>query len=129
MTPTQTCRDPGTPPIVSAGQFQLKFLTPAINVCAGCRGGYSRAADVKSPPTLPYDLVLVRKEQHLYYNVVLGRQQCSSTMNVHYHANAVCPRFRCPTFDSSKIEIPSDVRARLLSEHWLFLIDSFGLHA
>ena len=57
------------------------------SVCAGCRGGYNR--DASSPPS--DNVILVRREQHLHYNFVTGRQQSSSMMNVHYHANLSCP--------------------------------------
>ena len=77
----------GSPTVVNAGPFQVKLLTPAIRVCAGCRGGYNPEGG-----NSPSNVILVRKEQHLYYNVVTGRQQASSMMNVHYHANLSCPR-------------------------------------
>ena len=44
------------PTVINAGQFQLKFLTPLIKVCAGCRKPYNRASDGKSPPPPPMDL-------------------------------------------------------------------------
>ena len=37
------------------------------SMCAGCRGGYNR--DASSPSD---NVILVRKEQHLHYNVVTG---------------------------------------------------------
>ena len=80
----------GSPTIVKAGPFQVKLLTPSIRVCAGCRGGYNRDASTPSDY-----VILVCKEQHLYYNVVTGRQQPSSMMNVYYHTNLSCPRVRC----------------------------------
>ena len=85
-------------------------------------GGYD-----KGPP--PQDLCLVRKEQHLNYNVINGRQQYSNLSNVHYHANANCPRLRCPDFNPNTVEIPDSVRNKLLPEHWLFLIQVFGIVA
>ena len=57
------------------------------SMCAGCRGGCNR--DVSSPPS--DNVIVVHKEQHLHYNFVTGRQQSSSMMNVHYHANLSCP--------------------------------------
>ena len=111
----------------SAGPFQLKFLTALVKICAGCRGPYSRAADGKSPPSPPMDIILVRKEQHLYFNNVTGRQQLSTPSNVHYHANLSCPRQRCPDFDPNKVEVPHDVKKRLQPAHWLFLVQTFGL--
>ena len=83
----------------STGPFQLKFLTPLIKICAGCRGSYSRSPDGKSLPP-----PLVRKEQHLYFNNVSGQQQLSTPSNVHYHATLSCPRQRCPTFDPNLIK-------------------------
>ena len=111
----------------NSGPFQLKFLTPLIKVCAGCRGAYSQAADGKSPPPPPMDLILVRKEQHFYFNNVMGRQQLSALSNVHYHANLSCPRQRCPSFDPNQIEVPDDVKEKLQPTHWLFLVQTFGL--
>ena len=108
--------------VISSHPFQLKFLTPAIKVCAGCRGDYDRGNPL-------HDLCLVRKEQHLYYNVVNGRQQYSSVSNVHYHANTNCPRLRCSGFNPNMIEIPDSVRDKFLPEHWLFLIQVFGIVA
>lgn len=116
----------GTPAVASAGPFMLKFLTPFIKVCAGCRKGYVRAADGKSTLPPPMDLILVRQEQHIYYNVVNARQQLSSSMNVHYHANQTCPRLRFPEFTPKDLQIPDHVRAKLLPEHRLFLSRTFG---
>jgi len=113
----------GSPTVVNAGPFQVKLLTPAIRVCAGCRGGYDREGG-----SLPSNVILVRKEQHLYYNVVTGRQQASSMMNVHYHANLSCPHVRCVSFNPAKIEIPQEVGAKLSPEQWFFLIQTFGIN-
>ena len=44
--------------------FEIKILTPAIKICAGCRKGYMRASDGKKCLPPPYDLCLVHKEQH-----------------------------------------------------------------
>lgn len=90
-------------PVVNASSFQVKFLTAAIKVCAGCRNGYQRGPDGKGPPPPPYDLCLVHKEQHLFYNVSSGRQQLSALRNVHYHANLTCPKARCERFDPSQL--------------------------
>ena len=112
LRPQSTMANQGTlPAVISSHPFQLKFLTTSIKVCAGCRGGYVRG----SPPE---DLCLIRKEQHLYYNVVNGRQQYSSLSNVHYHANTNCPRLRCPDFNPNTVEIPDSVRDKLLPEHF-----------
>ena len=73
--------------IGNVGPFQLKFLTALVKVCAGCRGACSRAADGKPPPPPHMDIILVRKEQHLYFNNVTGWQQLSAPSNIHYHAN------------------------------------------
>jgi hypothetical protein len=108
------------PAVVSVGPFQVKLLTPSIKVCAGCRGGYDRA-----PP--PMDIILVRKERHLYYNAVNQRQQLSALSNVHYHANVVCPRLKFPLFEPNSVEVPEEVRSKLLPEHWLFLLQTFGI--
>lgn len=62
--------------MVASYPFQVKFLTPAIKICAGCRKGYLRSEDGRAPP--PLDICLVHKEQHLYYNVVNAKQQLSS---------------------------------------------------
>ena len=97
----------GSPTIVKAGPFQVKLLTPSIRVCAGCRGGYNRDASAPSDY-----VILVCKEQHLYYNVVTGRQQPSSMMNVHYHAKLSCPRVRC-LLNPAEVEIPEEVGAKL----------------
>ena len=113
-------------PVVNASSFQVKFLTASIKVCAGCRNGYQRGLDGKGLPSPPYDLCLVRKEQHLFYNVVTGRQQLSALKNVHYHPNLTCPKARCPSFDSSQVQIPNEVREKLLPEHWLFLLHTYG---
>ena len=86
------------PTVVVSQPFQVKILTPAIKICAGCRNGYAQGEDGRAPP--PLDLCLVHKEQHLYYNVVNQRQQLSSLSNVHYHANTTCPRIRFPDFNS-----------------------------
>ena len=57
--------------VVVIQPFQVKILTPAIKICAGCQNGYAWGEDG------PLDLRLVHKEQHLYYNVVNGKQQLS----------------------------------------------------
>ena len=117
----------GEPAVASAGPFTVKFLTGYIKICAGCRKGYLRTADGKSLPP-PLDLILVRQEQHIYYNVVNARQQLSSAMNVHYHANLACPRLRSPQFNPKDLKIPDDVRTKLLPEHRSFLFRTFGVH-
>ena len=115
------------PPTVTSNQpFQLKFLTPQIKVCAGCRDGYARVTDGKSCLPPPHDLCLVHKEQHLYYNVVNGRQQFSSLSNVHYHANPNCPRARFPNFNPLHVQIPEEIKEKLLPTHWLFFFETFG---
>ena len=73
------------------------------------------------------DIILVRKERHLYYNVVNQRQQLSALSNVHYHANVVCPRLKFPLFNPKHVEVPNEVRLKLLPEHWLFLLQTFGI--
>ena len=113
-------------PVISASSFQVKFLTALIKVCAGCRNGYQHEPDEKGLPSPPYDLCLVRKEQHLFYNVVTGRQQLSALKNVHYHPNLACPKARCPSFDSSQVQIPNEIKEKLLPEHWLFLLRTYG---
>ena len=115
------------PTNVSSHPFQIKFLTPSIKVCAGCKKGYGRAADGKSCLPPPNNLCLVRKEQHLYYNIVYGKQQLSSLCNVHYHINSECPRLRQPNFTPGSIEVPVEIKSRLLPEHWLFLVQKFGI--
>ena len=60
------------PTVVVSHPFQVKILTPAIKICAGCRNGYTGGVDGIAPP--PLDLCLVHKEQHLYYNVVNAKQ-------------------------------------------------------
>ena len=76
----------GSPTIVKAEPFQGKLLAPSIRVYAGCRGGYNR--DVSSPSDY---VILVRKEQDLYYNVVTGRQQPSSCSLPHQSFMPPCP--------------------------------------
>ena len=60
-------------------------------------------------------------------NVVTGRQQPSSMMNVHYHANLSCPHVRCLSFNPAEVEIPKGVGTKLSAEQWLFLIRTFGI--
>jgi len=112
--------------VMSSCPFEVKFLSSAIKVCAGCRSGYARAADGKSYPP-PNDLCLVHKEQHLYYNTVNARQQLSSLSNVHYRANVKCPRIRFMNFDPSAVRIPDDIREKLLEIHKKFLFKIFGI--
>ena len=88
-----------SPVVTSNCPFEVKFPTPAIKICAGCRKGYTQAPDGKGCLPPPNDLCLVHKEQHLYYNIVNVRQQLSSLSNVHYHANITCPKIRFPSFD------------------------------
>ena len=130
QAPTQVISSTYTQSVIgSAGPFQLKFLTALVKICAGCRGAYGRGADGKSPPSPPMDIILVRKEQHLYFNNVTGWQQLSAPSNVHYHANLFCPRQRCPNFNpnNNNVEVPDDVKDTLLPAHWLFLFQTFGL--
>ena len=113
------------PTVVVSQPFQVKILTPAIRICAGCRNGYARGEDGRAPP--PLDLCSVHKEQHLYYNVVNGRQQLSSLSNVHYHANTTCPRIRFPDFNPRTVHVSQDVKDRLQSLHRSFLQQTFGI--
>ena len=113
------------PVVTSTYPFDVKFLTPAIRVCAGCRSGYARAPDGKSY-LAPHHLCLVHKEQHLYYNSVNARQQLSSLNNVHYHASVKCPRIWFANFNPRSIRIPDDVRVKLMEVHKKFLLETFG---
>ena len=72
-----------------------------------------------------FDLCLVHKEQHLYYNVVNGKQQLSSLSNVHYHANVSCPKIRCPEFNPQDVCVPQQLQGKLQAAHWIFLL--FGI--
>ena len=51
----------------------------------------------------------------------------SAPYNVHYHANLSCPRQRCPNFDPNKVEVPDEVKEKLLAAHWLYIVQTFGL--
>ena len=115
------------PAVVSNKPFEVKFLTPSIKICAGCRQGYARAADGKTCLPAPYDLCLVHKEQHLCYNVVNGKQQLSSLSNVHYHANVTCARARFPDFNPQCVQVPQEIKLRLQPAHWIFLLQTFGI--
>ena len=115
------------PASLSSQPFEVKLLTPAIKICAGCRKGYARSGDGKSCLPPPFDLCLVHKEQHLYYNVVNGKQQLSALSNVHYHANVSCPRIRFPQFNPQSVQVPQQLQAKLQPAHWLFLLQTFGV--
>ena len=112
---------------LSTSPFSIKFLTAAIKICAGCRAGFARAVDGKSCLPPPYDLCLVHKEQHLYYNVVNGRQQLSALNNVHYHANTTCPKARFPAFAPNSVQVPQELISKLKASHWSFLFDMFQI--
>ena len=107
--------------------FEVKFLTPAIKICAGCRKGYARTADGKGCLPALQDLCLVHKEQHLYYNVVNCKQQLSSLSNVHYHPNPNCPKLRCPDFNAKAVLVPDSIKPKLQPEHWMYLLQTFGI--
>ena len=58
-------------------------------------------------------VIHAHKEQHLYYNVVTGRQQPSSmTTRPIFHA----PHVRCLSFNPAEVEIPDEVEAKLSPE-------------
>jgi len=116
FSPTSSSIHSG-PRVVVSLPFEVKFLTPLIKICAGCRKGYSRGADGKSCLPPPQDLCLVHKEQHLYYNVVNCKQQLSSLTNVHYHANLNCLRARFPSFNPNTIHVPDSIKLKLQPEH------------
>ena len=115
------------PAVTSTQSFEIKFLTPAIKICAGCRKGYARSEDRKTCLPPPFDLCLVHKEQHLYYNVVNGKQQLSSLSNVHYHANVSCPKIRFPEFNPQDVRVPQQLQGKLQQSHWIFLLQTFGI--
>ena len=115
------------PAVASIHPFEIKFLTPAIKICAGCRKGYARSEDGKTCLPPPFDLCLVHKEQHLYYNVVNGKQQLSSLSNVHYHANVICPKIRFPEFNPHNVRVPQQIQGKLQPSHWIFLLQTFGI--
>ena len=87
-----------SPVVTSNCPFEVKFLTPAIKICAGCGKGYTRAPDGKVAFQLPMIYAWFTRK-HLYYNIVNGRQQLSSLNNIHYHANVTCPKIRFPSFN------------------------------
>lgn len=115
------------PRVVITLPFELKFLTPAIKICAGCRKGYPRAPDGKSCLPAPKDLCLVHKEQHMYYNVVNCKQQLSSLTNVHYHANSSCPKARFPDFNPRAVQIPDNIKVKLQLDHRIYLFQTFEI--
>ena len=54
--------------------------------------------------------------------------QCSKGVtNVHYHANSSCPLFRFADFIPSNVQVPKEVEPKLTPEHWLFLLQAFGI--
>ena len=110
------------PAIVSESPFEIKFIT-----LSSCRNGYARPSDGKSCLPPPLALCLIHKEQHLYSNVIYGKQQLSRLTNVHYHANASCPRIRFANFNPNSVQVPEDVGPKLKPEHWLFLLQCFGI--
>ena len=115
------------PTVTSSQPFEIKFLTPAIKICVGCRKGYARSEDGKTCLPPPFDLCLVHKEQHLYYNVVNGKQQLSSLSNVHYHATVSCPKIRFPKFNPQDVRVPQQLQEKLEPSHWIFLLQTFGI--
>ena len=36
-------------------------------------------------------------------------------------------RQRCPNFDPNKVEVPDEVKEKLLAAHWLYIVQTFGL--
>ena len=47
LSATQTQSSTSVPTVTSNCPFEIKFLTPAIKVCAGCRKGYARESNGK----------------------------------------------------------------------------------
>ena len=127
LNASQTQPSTSVSTVTSNCPFEIKFLTPAIKICAGCRKGYARASDGKNCLPPPNDLCLVHKEQHLYYNVPNGRQQLSSLSNVHYHANMECLKVRFANFVPSAVLVPNDLKHKLLEEHKVFLLQTFNI--
>lgn len=69
---------------------------------------------------------LVHKEQHLYYNVVNGKQQLLSLSNVPY-TNVSCPKIRFPHFNPQDVWVPQQLQEKLQPSHWMFLLQTFGI--
>ena len=65
LNASQTQPSTSVSTVTSNCPFEIKFLTPAIKICAGCRKGYARASDGKNCLPPPNDLYLVHREQHL----------------------------------------------------------------
>ena len=63
---TQVTPSNSKPTVDNAGPFQLNFLTSQVRVYAGCRGRYSQVQDGKPLPAPLMDIILVRKDRHLY---------------------------------------------------------------
>ena len=70
--------------------------------------------------------ILTRPSQGLNVNQLL-QQQLLRVTNVHYHANVSCPKLQYADFNPNLIQVPKDIQSKLKPEHWLFLLQSFGL--
>ena len=106
--------------VTSTQPFKINFLTPAIKICAGCQKGYARSEDGKICLPPPFDLRLVHKEQHLYYNVGNGKQQLPSLSNVHYYANVSCPKIWFTEFNPQDVGVPQKLQGKLQQSHRIF---------
>ena len=98
--------------------FKLKFLTNQIKVCADCKQGYQRRTDP------PYDICIVHEESIW---IVQHDMPFKKSTNAHYHGNATCITIKHPAFQPNCVEIPPDVKVRLLPVHKHYLRDHFGI--
>ena len=103
-------------PVINASSFQVKFLTTSIEVCGGCRNGYQRGPDGKD--CLLHHIMIFVKNSTFF----TMWWQLSALKNVHHHPNLTCPKACYPSFDSSQVQIPNEVRENLFPDHWLFLL-------
>ena len=70
-----------SPAVISSHPFQLKFLTAAIKVCAGYRGGYERGSDGKSAP--PHKIFVLFEKNSI----------CTTMLSMGGSNTQVCPMY------------------------------------
>ena len=99
--------------------FYVKFIVGNMRVCQGCRGNLKRLDG--SVPAPPFDLCAARAERRSFRdsNGILITPQKEQPS--HYHLNLSCIRVVAPTFVTSSLVVPPDVRPKLNVVHKEYL--------
>ena len=115
----QTIYEPST-----THPFTLKFITPRITKCQGCKSSF------RSPPSNslqpPHDLIIARLECRPFVGSDGSVKVSSTAKNSHYHLKVDCLVRADPTFSPQRLVLTHEVKKNLAEIHKAYLLNYIG---